>query len=574
MKRSIFSKIFIGYFFIIIILSFFIVIFSFRTIKNYYIETLSTDLKNLGIILSIEVKPFIENEKLQELDTFVKKLGKTVDTRITIIAPSGKVFADSEKDPITMENHKIRPEVKKALNGSVGKSLRFSTTVKGEMLYVALPIKNGSELVGLMRTSLFLKDINHLLANLKARMLQIVLLVVFVSMLIAFIFSRSLSRPIGQLALAAREVASENFNVRVSLKNNDELKQLADSFNLMTEKIQTLFTDLSLKTDELNNIITSLREGFLVLNEAGKVIICNDSFKNIIENDSPEGKFWWEVIRVARLGELIKGVLEEKKNLIEEIEFGEKVFLCSITFIPSMNEISLLLHNITEIKRLEKIKKDFVVNVSHELRTPLTAIKGFVETLDEEIDKKHSRYLNIIKRHTERLISIVQDLVLLSELEEVNTKIKFDRVNMKNLTMDVLKLFENKIKQKGLFIKLCIQDTSTIQGDAFKLEQVLINLIDNAVKYTEKGYITLSLKEENKHIKIEIQDTGIGIPEKHIGRIFERFYVVNKSHSRKLGGTGLGLSIVKHIVLSHNGKIDVESAPGKGTRFTITLPSS
>jgi len=573
MKRSIFSKIFAGYFSIILILSFFIIIFSFRTIKNYYIETLSTDLKNLGVTLKIEIKPFIKNEKSRELDAFVKKLGRTVDTRITIIAPSGKVLADSEKDPKTMENHKTRPEVKKALNGSIGKSLRFSTTVKEEMLYVALPIKDGGELVGVVRTSLFLKDINNLLTSLKAKMLQIVLLVVFVSMLIALVFSRSLSRPIGQLASAAREVALENFNVRVSLKNNDELKELADSFNLMTEKIQTLFTDLSLKTDELNNIIASLREGFLVLNEAGKVIICNDSFKSIVENDAPEGKFWWEVIRVAGLGELIKRALEKKKNLVEEIAFGEKVFLCSITFIPSMNEISVVFHNITEIKRLEKIKKDFVINVSHELRTPLTAIKGFVETLEEEIDKKHIHYLNIIKKHTDRLMNIVQDLLLLSELEEVNTKIKFETVNMKNLIMDVLKLFENKLEQKNLSLKLNLQDGLTVQGDAFKLEQMLINLIDNAVKYTEKGHIKVSLKEENKQIVIKVEDTGIGIPEKHLGRIFERFYVVNKSHSRKLGGTGLGLSIVKHIALSHNGKIDVESTVGKGTRFTITLPS-
>lgn len=574
MKRPIFLKIFIGYFFIIIILSFFIIVFSFRTIRNYYITTLSADLKNLGIILKIEIEPLIENGKLQELDAFVKKLSKRIDTRITIIAPSGKVLADSENDPKTMENHKTRPEVINALNGKTGKSLRFSTTVKEEMLYVALPIKNGSELVGVIRTSLFLKDINSLLANLKAKMLQIVLLVVLVSILIALVFSRSLSRPIGQLASAARQVASGNFNVRVSLKNNDELKELANSFNLMTKKIQTLFTELSLKTDELNNIITSLREGFLVLNEAGKVIICNDSFKNIIENDSPEGKFWWEVIRVAGLGELIKRVLEEKKNLIEEIEFGEKVFLCSITFIPSMNETSLVFHNITEVKKLEKIKRDFVVNVSHELRTPLTAIKGFVETLEEEIDKKHSRYLNIIKKHVDRLINIVQDLVLLSELEEVNTKIELKTVYMKNLITDVLKLFENKIEQKGLSLKQSIQNVPAIQADAFKLEQMLINLLDNAIKYTEKGFIKLSLRKENKQIVIKVEDTGIGIPEKHLGRIFERFYVVNKSHSRKLGGTGLGLSIVKHIVLLHNGKIDVESVVGKGTRFTITLPSS
>jgi len=272
------------------------------------------------------------------------------------------------------------------------------------------------------------------------------------------------------------------------------------------------------------------------------------------------------------LDELIKRGLEEKKNLIEEIALGEKIFLTSIAFIPSMNEISLIFHNITEIKRLEKIKKDFVLNVSHELRTPLTAIKGFIETLDEEIDAKHKHYLDILKRHTDRLINIVQDLLSLSKLEEKDVELNIEQVNLKSLIGEVLILFKNKIKEKGLSLRLALEDISPIRGDTFKLEQMFINLIDNAVKYTDKGGIEISLKEEDKYVVIGIKDTGIGIPDKDINRIFERFYVVDKSRSRKLGGTGLGLSIVKHIVLLHNGKIDVESVPGKGTKFTIRLP--
>jgi len=572
MKRSIFSEIFGGYFLIILLLSSLVFFFSSKTIRSYYIETLTSNLKNLGIAIENDVKPFINKGEFDRMDTFIKRLGKKIHTRITIIRPDGLVLADSEKDPKTMENHKGRPEVKMALKGEMGHSLRFSVTVKQEMLYVALPIEQNGQIIAIVRTSLFLKDINNLLATLEAKILQIVLLVVIFSVLIAFVFSRGFSRPIRNLASAAREVASENFDVRVSLRTNNELQELANSFNYMIEKIKALFADISLKKEELNNIISSLQEGLLVLDEKGKIILCNDSFKKIAENKAPEGKFWWEIVRSAPLDELIEKGSQEKKNLIKEIALGDKIFLTSITFIPSMNEISLIFHNITEVTRLEKIKKDFVLNVSHELRTPLTAIKGFIETLDEEIDAKHKHYLHIIKRNTDRLINIVQDLLILSNLEEKNIQLNIEQVDLKHLIDEVLVLFGPKIKEKGLLLELDLDDVPQIPVDPFRLEQALINLIDNAIKYTDKGGIKITLKRDSNYIMIGIRDTGIGIPHNDIDRIFERFYVVDKSRSRKLGGTGLGLSIVKHIVLLHNGKIDIESVPGKGTKFTIRFP--
>jgi len=214
-----------------------------------------------------------------------------------------------------------------------------------------------------------------------------------------------------------------------------------------------------------------------------------------------------------------------------------------------------------------------VINVSHELRTPLTAIKGYVETLNEEADEKSRNYLEIIKRHTDRLINIVKDLLLLSELEEKGFKLQTEKVNLRDLMENILKIFEPELKEKKIEVDLRAEDDfPLIEGDPFKLEQMFINIIDNAVKYTKKGMIKILLKEENRNARIEIQDTGIGIPEEHLNRIFERFYVINKSRSRRLGGTGLGLSIVKHIALLHNGDISVNSMPGKGTTFTILLP--
>jgi len=575
MKKSIFSKIFSGYFLIIFILSGSILVFSFRTIKDYYIDTLSNNLRNLAFALRLNIIPFLKNGEFRKMDAFVKRLGKEINTRITIIDVEGTVLADSKKDPHLMENHKNRPEIMHALKGEVGRSLRFSTTVKEEMLYVALPIYINNKTTGVLRVSLFLKDINALLRELKIKILQIVLIIIIISLSGTILFSHSLSKPIKELRDISRKIASGNFDVRIDLKNKDELKDLADSFNYMTEKIKRLFVDLTLKKEELSSIISSIQEGLMVLDKSGKVTLSNASFQKFIKENSLEGKFFWEVLafKSSKLIKLIKKTYETRKNSIVEISIKEKDFLSSITFLPYEEGMVVVLHDITELKKLENIKKDFVVNVSHELRTPLTAIKGYVETLEEDASDINIHYLEIIKRHTERLINIVHDLLFLSELEyEKKEKLELEEVNLRQLLKDTIRIFEQKVKEKGLRLELKVKDDIIILADAFKLEQMFINLIDNAVKYTKKGKIEVSITYKENLVAIEVKDTGIGIPQEHISRIFERFYVVNKSHSREVGGTGLGLSIVKHIVSLHNGKIDIESTQGIGTRFTILLP--
>jgi len=333
-----------------------------------------------------------------------------------------------------------------------------------------------------------------------------------------------------------------------------------------------LFKQLSSQKEELNSIISSVQEGLSVLDKEGKVLLSNESFKRIVENNSTEGKFYWEIIREPKFTQLIKKVKEEKKNLSEELELNDRIYLCSATFLEAREETIVIFHDITERKNVEKMKRDFVVNVSHELRTPLTAIKGYVETLEEEVDKKGRRYVEVIKRNTERLIAIVQDLLLLSELEEKES-LEIEKVNIKEIVENVIRISEHKLKEKKLDFRVNIEnDIPPLRADFFKLEQMFVNLIDNAIKYTEKGEISVSAKHDQEKIIIEIKDTGIGIPKEHLNRIFERFYVVDKSRSRKLGGTGLGLSIVKHIVILHKGKIDVESTAGAGTKFTVTLP--
>ena len=573
MRNSLFSKVFGGYLVIICILLFLIPLVSFKLIRTYYVSTLTENLKDIAVTTSPQVLSFLEKQNYREMDAFLKSFTGKIQERITIIDKEGTVLADSEKDPATMESHKIRPEVIDALSTGVGKSMRFSVTLEEEMLYVALPIEQNSKVLGVVRMSIPLKQINSLLYELQLRIIIAIAIITLLSIGIAFLLSRGLSKPVSTLVQAAKNLAKGSFYTRVYLQAGGELKELETSFNEMAGKMEGLFGSLSRRNEELDTIVSSIQEILLVLDKDGRIKLTNESFKKALDNEEVQDKFYWEVMRCPDFSELIKKVMEERKNHIQEIEFRDKNYLCSVTFLSSKEEMVAVLYDITELKNLEQMKKDFVANMSHELRTPLTAIKGFVETLEEEEEIKNTQYLEIIKRHTDRLMNIVNDLLVLSELEQTGSALVIENVNLVSLAENILKVFEQVAKEKGIQLKLSAgEGLKTIQADPFKLEQMFINLLDNAIKYTEKGEASISLRQEDSKSIIEIQDTGIGIPGSHLPRIFERFYVVDKSRSKKLGGTGLGLSIVKHIVLLHGGTIDIESSLGMGTKFTITLP--
>lgn len=573
MKRSIFIKIFSGYLLIIIALTVLVSVLSYEAIKDFYLDTLSRDLAHLGSSLRFKVISYLDEERYDEMDSFIKEFGKSINTRITVVNREGVVLADSDQDPKSMVNHRFRPEIAAAFEGEVGESLRFSNTVKEDMLYVGLPLEIGGQIAGVLRVSLYLKDINTLLMRLRNNIWIIVLLVTLLALIGAFIFTYNLSRPVKELTLASRRLAAGDFDTKVFLKNRDELKELAQSFNFMSEEIKNLFDKLSRRKEELGSIVSSIEEGLLALDKDGKIFLSNESFNRIFQSKSVEGQYYWEAVRKPEFSKLVKRVQEDKQNYSEELDLDGRNYLCSAAFLPSGEEIVITIHDLTEIRNVERIKKDFVINVSHELRTPLTAIKGYVETLEEEVDEKAKEYLEIIKRHTDRLILIIKDLLLLAELEEKEVKMEMEKVDIKSLLENILTIFEQQLKEKKLKVELnVLNEVPTIQGDPFSLEQMFINIIDNAVKYTKKGKIGISLKKEDKNLSIEIEDTGAGIPEEHIPRIFERFYVVDKSRSRHLGGTGLGLSIVKHIAQQHSGEVRVESTLGKGTKFTVLFP--
>ncbi|MGD8538117.1 MAG: ATP-binding protein [Candidatus Aminicenantes bacterium] len=535
---------------------------------------MAQSLENLGTSLRPQVTAYLDESRFGELDAWAKNLGKRINTRITVIDEEGIVLADSDEDPAVMVNHKFRPEIAEAYRGAVGRSLRFSNTVKADMLYIGIPLELGGGVTNVLRLSLYVEDINNLLSDLSHIMWRSILGITLLALFGTFLFARHISRPVKEMSRASQSVAAGDFRTRIFVKNRDELGELARSFNLMTERIEALFTELSRQKDELDSIISSIDECIVVVDKDGRVLFSNKSFRDLVNNQEANDKYYWEVVRKEPFVALIKRTQKELKDQAQEIVFNGKTYLCNTFYLEAREEVVVTFYDLTKIRNVEQIKKDFVDNISHELRTPLAAIKGFVETMEDGMEGENRNYLEIIKRNTERLINIVQDLLTLSELEEKEIVLEKEDVDVKVLIENILTIFKDAVEKKGIALELkADSELPKIKGDAFKLEQMFINLIDNAIKYTEAGKISLVLKKEEESLVVEIQDTGIGIPEDQQSRIFERFYVVDKSRSKTVGGTGLGLSIVKHIAQLHDAKLTVKSSPGDGTMFSICFPT-
>lgn len=559
---------------VIVSLTAIIVMFSYQKIKTHYQDTLTTQLINLNNTIHDPLVEYMKSQDYQSLDDYVKSLGETIHTRITVIDTSGIVLADSEKNPDLMENHKKRPEIQTALSQDFGSTIRYSTTVKERMLYVAHPIIENNKVMGLSRVSLYADEIDTLIIDILYEILEVVLVFVLITLFAVLFFTRSITKPLQKISLAAQKVAGGDFDVKVFLHGKSEIKDLSDNFNFMTQKIKELFTKVTSQKEELDAIISSINEGLAVFDTKGKLLLSNKAFCSMLDCSDCRDSFYWEAIESEAFGEIFREVVDKKKIVQKDIELSSKFYSVSASFIESKNEIVFLLRDITKAKELELLKKDFVTNVSHELRTPLTAIKGFIETLEDEVhEETGKRYVDIVKRHTNRLINIVQDLMMLSELENVNKTLLKSQVNLNHLIDNVSKIFEPKLAEKNLSYSVNIdKDFPEIMIDNFKIEQVFVNLIDNAIKYTEEGSIEVNIKKDGNTAVFEIADSGVGIPDEDKDRVFERFYRVDKSRSRKVGGTGLGLSIVKHIIQLHGGKIYVDYEYKDGSKFVVNLP--
>jgi two-component system phosphate regulon sensor histidine kinase PhoR len=396
-------------------------------------------------------------------------------------------------------------------------------------------------------------------------------------------YSRRLTIPLSQMTKIAQSISKGEFHHRVRIRTGDEIEALGQTLNGMAEALEKKIKEISDDRAQTVAILSGMVEGVLVLDEKGKVILTNTSFQKMFGFGKGEliGRYYYERLRHHALNELVEEVIRTGKALSREIRLDSPLLQhfqvqASVTEGPRSGSVVLVFHDITEIKRQERIRKDFVANVSHELRTPLAAIKGYLETLaDEGMENpvEAKEFLSILLKNSDRLQNIVQDLLHLSRIESGLDPVRAEAVPLKECLDKNLLLLAPLAKKKEQSLSLSIPSEMTLWADPKKINQVFINLLENAIKYTpQKGTIQIGAVEKGNHIEIEVQDSGIGIPKEDLSRIFERFYRVDRTRSRELGGTGLGLSIVKHIVEAHGGKISAVSEIGKGSRFILSLP--
>jgi len=419
------------------------------------------------------------------------------------------------------------------------------------------------------------------------RMVIITLAITFLMALMAgYLFARHLTRPLNQMMEVARKLARREFGGEVLTHTRDEMAELATLVNQMAQELETKINTLSEEQTQLSTILSSMVEGVMVLDCRGDILLVNTAFEHMfhLTGQRAVGRPALEVLRHYPLIELIKTVLDTRTSQSQELIVQtdqERYFQVQASVAPNCcdQEVCavLVFHDITEIKRLERVRKDFVANLSHELRTPLTSIKGYIEALldgAKDDPKQCLEFLRILQKHTDSLNNIILDLLALSQIESGQYQWKREEVKVKDLIEKATSILRPMAERKKQRISVIpTTEVEPLVGDTEKLAQVVVNLLDNAIKYTpEGGKITLEAKQAGNELEIVVSDTGLGIPKKDISRIFERFYRVDQARSRELGGTGLGLSIVKHIIEAHGGKVSVESEIGKGSRFTVLLP--
>lgn len=404
---------------------------------------------------------------------------------------------------------------------------------------------------------------------------------------IGFLVTRTITKSLREMTGVSRNIAMGDFSRKLRVRSKDELGQLAVALNRVSEKLGKRIQTITKDRDKVFAILSSIIEGVVAVDREEKIILFNSASERMfaLPRDEVMGEFCWEVLRNNELNDLLKEALNKGELFSRELTMlfpWERVFEVHAVPLGDREEVwgaVAVLHDITGIKNLEKMRVEFVANVSHELRTPLTSIRGFIETLrNGAIDDPEAkvRFLNIIEKHADRLNSLINDLLQLSRIESREIQMEFHSVNLKELIDEIIFNFREKTELKRHTIAVNVPpEFPEIEADRERIEQVLSNLLDNAIKFSpEGGKISFFALDKGEDIQIEVSDTGIGIPREHLGRLFERFYRADKARSRELGGTGLGLAIVKHIVQAHGGRVEVESKFGKGSKFLFILPKA
>ena len=504
--------------------------------------------------------------------------------RVTVVAADGRVLADSAEDPARMENHANRPEIQQALATGEGRAVRHSATLGRDLLYLAWRQETPSGETLVFRLALPLAHIDEALAQDRRRLWLASLVILLIAGGASLLVSRAFSARVGRLKQFSRRVADGDFRPLPVEREGDELTELAHALNETAARLDQTIRSLTDERNRSSAILRSMVEGVAVISADERILFSNQAFLRILGLDSAacEGRRLLEVIRQSDLLAVIKQALAGREPVTGEVVMGTvRPRSFAVTAAPIRADGTtgavLVLHDLSELRRLERVRRDFVANVSHEFKTPLTAIQGFAETLlAGALDDKENRgrFLEIIRDHAGRLARLTDDLLKLSQIEAGKLELEFHPVSVAGVIESCLATTRPKAQQRQLALEVdCPADLPLARGDSSRLQEVLQNLLDNALQYTPAGgRIEVRAAARAQEVILTVSDTGIGIPQAEQERIFERFYRVDAARSRQAGGTGLGLSIARHIVEAHGGRIWVESTVGQGSHFHFSIP--
>lgn len=510
-----------------------------------------------------------------------EQLGGATRSRVTVIAPDGMVMADSDvrSDQLgTLENHAKRPEVIQAISTGSGSSVRYSDTLRVRMLYVA--VSGSKPGAPLLRLALPLEHIDSARRTIQAVIGGSVVLLLLMAMLLSVLLSNLTSSPLRAIAEAASRFGAGERGVRMPVRGRDEVGYLAKVLNQMAERLEDQMDSLARERQRLDAILNGMGEGVMVLDPLGVITLVNPAFRRQLElTGEPTGK---SMVEACRHPDLLQAYEEQRRTggeVVGEISLAGGKTILSTHWMPlgdSQGTVAVF-HDISDLKRTEAIRRDFVANLSHELRTPVSVIKGYAETLldgaIDDVPERGRHFVSVIAAHSERLTRLINDILTLSRLEAREAALELQPTEICSMLRKTTFMNEELAKAKDITLSVdSPEQLPRVMADQGQMEQVVQNLLENAIKYTPQGgRVIVEATGGEGQIHLSVSDTGIGIPKKDLPRIFERFYRVDEARSREQGGTGLGLAIVKHIVHLHDGKIDVVSELGKGTKFTVSI---
>jgi len=548
---------------------------------------LNSTMEVTAELLATAVAPAIQVLDYEAVRESAASVTESSSLRVTVIDNKGVVLADSHENPLTMDNHLRRPEIRVASTTGTGNAQRYSFTLGEEFIYLAVPVYSREQMAGFARVAKSSADLATEISQNQNLLLRNAAFIAFAILLLSFYLAARQAAKVSELTIVAEEISSGNFDRRIPEGNNLGLKKMAEAINQMARSSARSVTDVTADRNRLATIFTCMVEGVIDVDMDQNILHINEAATRLLSVNQKAciGKPIWQEIRnqeiINALDEAIRthSVIKAQMRLNREAD-QLVVDIYAATLSNDEGEpmgAVLVLHDITEVKNLERIRTDFVANASHELKTPITAIRGMTETIlgDEEVDKDTVvHFTNRIHAQSLRLSQLVGDLMTISRLESSQNKEDYSKIKFTDLVRQAVRAAEASADAKGhTLVAELPEDDLSFYGDRQNISQLVDNLIDNAIKYTEEpGTIHVRLKKEGAWAELEVQDTGLGISPQFQQRVFERFYRVDKARSQSLGGTGLGLSIVKNIAEKHGGSVSVESQLGSGSTFYIRLP--